>query len=181
MNKAFVLKDFRNNVVSLCVIGESQSINFWEVCMNRKRFLKILTPLMCSGVIFLNSQTALADTTDKYYLFFLGQSAKYTEGYYKDNSTSVYVNPVLGPSGTMFAGFRYTSSGSWVNETIGQWAYIAAGTKRRLRTNIYENGGYQRTLCRLGGKLDTTLPPTHNIQVSGYWSPDTAGNYPAAN
>ena len=50
-------------------------------------------------------------------------------------------------NGVQFAGYRYDGA-TWYNETIGGWAYIAAGTKRRLRTNIYENAGYKRTLCR---------------------------------
>ena len=79
-----------------------------------------------------------------------------------------------------FAGYRYDGA-TWYNETIGGWAYIAAGTKRRLRTNIYENAGYKRTLCRLSGKLLSGGSPYEGKIARGYWSPDTAGSYPAAN
>ena len=53
--------------------------------------------------------------------------------------------------------------------------------RRKLCGNIYENAGYKRTLCRLSGKLLSGGSPYEGKIARGYWSPDTAGSYPAAN
>ena len=149
--------------------------------MKNKSIKRICCTIISTITIMGTALGVSADTADKLYTFSLYTSEANTGSYYKDNSSSVYVNPTMSPAnGVQFAGYRYDGA-TWYNETIGGWAYIAAGTKRRLRTNIYENAGYKRTLCRLSGKLLSGGSPYEGKIARGYWSPDTAVSYPAAN
>lgn len=149
--------------------------------MKKKNISKLCCIIVSTLAIVGSSLGVSADTINKSYTFALYTSAANTQSYYKDTATSVYVYPTMSPAaGVKFAGYRYDGS-TWHNETIGGWAYIAQGTQRRLRTNIYENAGYQRTLCRLSGKLVSGGTSTEGKIATGYWSPDTAGSYPVAN
>ena len=101
--------------------------------MKNKSVRRICCTIISTITIMGTALGVSADTADKLYTFSLYTSEANTGSYYKDNSSSVYVNPTMSPAnGVQFAGYRYDGA-TWYNETIGGWAYIAAGTKRRLQ------------------------------------------------
>lgn len=111
------------------------------------------------------------------------------EGYYKvinagrrklDN-TSAYVHYYSSNVGKVYFSIhgynssKYSNIASLTNCTIDESAIIYPGQKRRIRQYVYELG-YKYAF--LGGAPSTNRGET---SINGVWSPDCAGNYPAAN
>lgn len=88
----------------------------------------------------------------------------------KQDTTSHYVKNVSG-----FDLWIRSLTSTGLNKTVGGYAIVPSGTKRRVRNTIKESG---YDYCKLG---ITSAKNSVSGRAKGKWSPDCAGNYTAAN
>lgn len=120
---------------------------------------------------------AAGDYEDKPFSFYIDGSGQYrdeTANYAKYNTSSIYVYLTDTETGYARVEGRGFIGGRWSNETVGGVATLTLG-QQRVRTNIVEHGGSGTQT-----KLHFNYYMSHSVNV-GCWSPDCAGNYPAAN
>lgn len=146
--------------------------------MIRKKVLAMLTAgLMTMGA--LATPVMAANTTDTSFYFTVTNSYKYTSAREKTDTSSTYVKLERVPVTYVYCdvqGYRpsdSTGTNIWVDETVGGKAVTISVGQWRVRQNVYEHGGRSARL-----KFQRF---TKDGIASGLWSPDCAGDYPAAN
>lgn len=144
---------------------------------------RIILLIACIATfITMLSTTCFASTTNESYFFQLPREGYYTvlnKGERKEDRSSSYVyyrSPAEGGVYYSIHGYPKENFDTQpTNCTIGDSAIMYPGQKRRIRQYVYE-WGYRYAF--IGG---APTAGRGNTYVFGYWSPDCAGNYPAAN
>lgn len=147
--------------------------------MIRKKVLAMLTAgLMTMGA--LATPVMAANTTDTSFYFTVTNSYKYTAAREKTNTSSTYVKLERAPASYVYCdvqGYRPINdsygSNVWMDETVGGKAVTLSVGQWRVRQNVYEHGGRSARLKFQRFTIEGI--------ASGLWSPDCAGDYPAAN
>lgn len=147
----------------------------------RKKFMKILaSALTVASLSFgmIGSTVNAANTTDRLFSFYVTTTrwggAGYTGVEEKENSTSVYIKlntdrsvrvETQGSRNQTSNFSNYTLNASYATVKTGEWF---------IYNNIYERLG--NSYARLAIWANTT-----DGNASGYWSPDSVGDYPVVN
>lgn len=148
-----------------------------------KRFLALLAMITILLTVF-SVQCVAGNTTDEVFCFRLPAEGYYTVhqlGREKLDASSTYVNYISANTGHVYFSVHgydnsiYTNIKTLKNCTINDSAIIYPGQQRRIRQYVYEWGF---DYAFLGGAPSTGIGDT---LICGYWSPDCAGSYPAAN
>ena len=153
--------------------------------MKKKKLLGVMAALALTvislGNGMVHTYAANGNYTDRAYKFNLMMVQQYTEKQIKYTSSSVYCAVSSSPTAYLSVSAQGEYGTSWVNKTVGGWATVPAGTpsapaKRRIRASLLEANNYQALNVRL-----YFMANGKDGWVTGVWSPDCLGDYPAVN